>query len=558
MSKYPYKTVNIDTTRTLRNTLNSNFKDIESDFKEVKKDFDNAVEIVSDRAFNKVVDAAKIEWLPPVNTYSDLSKTYPNASEGKTVMTRDSGKVYRYNGTSWVEIQDIDPTVINEVDRRLTAQLAETTNKVDDIGVNVKALGLGNNQDQDDATLLQSIFDNAKELDEILVPYGTTLYFKSGIIVKKALRFRCYGEIKIIVQNIVAFDFVGKETTITGSNFTENQDWYIRKITGISGDRTSTAFRMQHNMFSRFRIDHAYDLKHVVHFKGVTGSERNSRMGENIWEMVLWRLCDKAIYFEGVTDWENAPFAEGNQFINGFISGSNHGMYIDNYIKAGGMLITCGIDNLEVVGGKDFINKVDTTKYTIGNLILTRFIRYPKCEFARNDMVLSPNFGSLMVGNLQINGDVEVYDLASDDKTKTDGISLLRTGAIKMTSANPFPYIDLRDNRADNYDTRIALADGKNLQVNAGGNGTTNNTLYVERDGLRINPNGIGKTIPANTPTANITLPITMNDNLYGIYVSPGWYTNWKITNRTVNGFSIEFETPPPTDSTFDYMIFVN
>lgn len=177
MSKYPYKTVNIDTTRTLRNTLNSNFKDIESDFKEVKKDFDNAVEIVSDRAFNKVVDAAKIEWLPPVNTYSDLAKTYPNASEGKTVMTRDSGKVYRYNGTSWVEIQDIDPTVINEVDRRLAAQFK---NKIQTVNTQIQSVASGSPKGAyPTLSALQTAFPNGNNNIYVVTEDGNW-YFWNG------------------------------------------------------------------------------------------------------------------------------------------------------------------------------------------------------------------------------------------------------------------------------------------------------------------------------------------------------------------------------------------
>lgn len=138
MPKYPYRSLQPSLDRNFRNDLNQNFLDVENDFKELKSEFDNAVETVSTDAFNKVVNAAKIEWLPPVNTFGDLTTTYPDATEGKAAMARDSGKVYRMNDQGqWTEIQDIDPSLINEVDQRLdakidqkhqevTAQLAET------------------------------------------------------------------------------------------------------------------------------------------------------------------------------------------------------------------------------------------------------------------------------------------------------------------------------------------------------------------------------------------------------------------------------------------------
>ncbi|WP_025726790.1 hypothetical protein [Heyndrickxia ginsengihumi] len=125
MPNYPYKSLGTDLNRDFRNDLNENFKGVESDLRDMQTNFNEVVETVSEKAFDKVVDAAKIDWLSPVNTFNDLSTTYPDAIEGKTSMARDSGKIYRFNGTEWIEIQDIDPTAINEVDSRLSAQLAD-------------------------------------------------------------------------------------------------------------------------------------------------------------------------------------------------------------------------------------------------------------------------------------------------------------------------------------------------------------------------------------------------------------------------------------------------
>lgn len=119
MPNYPYPQLPIDLNRNYRNVLNKNLVYIENDFKNMVLKFEDVVDTVSGRAFDKVVNTVKIEWLPPVNTFADLETTYPNAIEGKTVMTRDSGKIYRFNGAEWIEIQDIDPSAINEVERRL-------------------------------------------------------------------------------------------------------------------------------------------------------------------------------------------------------------------------------------------------------------------------------------------------------------------------------------------------------------------------------------------------------------------------------------------------------
>lgn len=108
--------------RDVRNDINYNFKTLENNF-------NNVVDIVSDEAFEKVVDSAKLNYLEPVQTFSDIATTYPNPAEGDAVMTRDDGKVYRYyvdGGWKWKLEIEVSP--INEVDNRLTDEL---TKKVD-------------------------------------------------------------------------------------------------------------------------------------------------------------------------------------------------------------------------------------------------------------------------------------------------------------------------------------------------------------------------------------------------------------------------------------------
>ena len=102
--------------RDERNKTNDNWDKIEGNY-------NNVVENVSDKAFDKVVDSAKLNWKEPVDTLDNLPS---DTVEGETRMVRDTGKVYRYNGTAWQEIQEIDATAINEVDSRLSSQLAET------------------------------------------------------------------------------------------------------------------------------------------------------------------------------------------------------------------------------------------------------------------------------------------------------------------------------------------------------------------------------------------------------------------------------------------------
>lgn len=105
------------------NKQNHNFKELYKGVSDAGKRIDGIVDEVSDAAFDKVVDNAKINWKEPVNNFNNLPS---NAQEGDTRMDRSTGKVYRYDGDKWVEIQQIDAGPVNELDSRLTSQLNDT------------------------------------------------------------------------------------------------------------------------------------------------------------------------------------------------------------------------------------------------------------------------------------------------------------------------------------------------------------------------------------------------------------------------------------------------
>src|SRR5699024_10016988 len=108
--------------RDARNRENDNWDIIEGGIRKIDDKVDNFIEVTSDEALDKVVNNAKINWKEPVDVFGDLPS---NAEEGDTRMDRSTGLVYRFNGTEWKEIQQIDAGPVNEVDSRLTSQLAE-------------------------------------------------------------------------------------------------------------------------------------------------------------------------------------------------------------------------------------------------------------------------------------------------------------------------------------------------------------------------------------------------------------------------------------------------
>ena len=76
--------------------------------------------------------SAALNWKEPVNNFAALA-SLPTPQIRDTRMARDTGKVYRFDGAAWVEIQDIDPTAINALDTRLTSQLADKAKEIKEV-----------------------------------------------------------------------------------------------------------------------------------------------------------------------------------------------------------------------------------------------------------------------------------------------------------------------------------------------------------------------------------------------------------------------------------------
>ncbi|MED4083864.1 glycosyl hydrolase family 28-related protein [Halalkalibacterium halodurans] len=71
------------------------------------------------------------KWLEPVDTFDDIATTYPNPEENDRVFVRDTGIVYVFNGTDWQEFMDVSDLPIDEVDQRLSAEIALKANQSD-------------------------------------------------------------------------------------------------------------------------------------------------------------------------------------------------------------------------------------------------------------------------------------------------------------------------------------------------------------------------------------------------------------------------------------------
>lgn len=112
MPKYPYQTIGVELDVENLQKLNKNFSDIETDFRNISND-----------VFFELLSNAKLIWKGPVDSQGDLVTAYPDPEVGWVAMARDTGDVYRFDGSAWVVIQEVDAGPVNELETRMNEKM---------------------------------------------------------------------------------------------------------------------------------------------------------------------------------------------------------------------------------------------------------------------------------------------------------------------------------------------------------------------------------------------------------------------------------------------------
>jgi len=136
-------------TRQERNELNKNWETIENNF-------NNVVDKAAEKAFDKVIDGSRIDWSEIVESPEDLPD---DAEEGSTRGVVSDNRIYRFDGTEWVPIAEINLNPISEVEGRLN-------NKIDD-GLDAVNQQLEEKADQSDLNITN---DQLRDIKRTLYP----------------------------------------------------------------------------------------------------------------------------------------------------------------------------------------------------------------------------------------------------------------------------------------------------------------------------------------------------------------------------------------------------
>lgn len=220
-----------------RNKINENWDMIEDETASLGNKVGNIIGEITDEAVEQIIDSAKVNWREPVNTFDDLPE---EADEGDTRMVREVDPdglsyVYRYDGESWVKIQEIDATLVNEVDKRFAQQLAEIVTNIN----NFKHLVV-------DGDWSPAIKEASQSNTIVLFPTNNVYTIKSHLKIDGVsnLSWRMHGSLIYDDGKEVMLENGKITTTAVGIRFVECDNLNFFEVTHDGNTRSNGAGRI--------------------------------------------------------------------------------------------------------------------------------------------------------------------------------------------------------------------------------------------------------------------------------------------------------------------------
>ena len=386
----------------------------------------------------------------------------------------------------------------------------------------------------DDSEVLQEMVDTIPENSIIVLPAEKTMRIDRAVHVTRNVSFEFYGNIVLTGSGSIVFG--SEEKNIEFNKFSFNM------ISGDGKNGETIGLDLRNARYNTFNVKKIADTKYGICINP-KGSKRVS-IGQNIFYFTLISNCEKGIYFVGNGNWADAVWAEGNQFMGGFINKSGTGLEFSPNIRCGCTIYMGAIDNVEV-GGYDIVdNSTEEPNYATTNLIISNFFRLPESILKKRNTYIEPSYGIRSAGDIISGGAVQSV-LASGEYAK------MHNGTLELYSANP--YIDLKNDANEDRDSRIiSKADGLYM----GTTGKADNALGLVGNKYMSMPGGnTGVSVAAGVKEITVTFKEAMPDRYYNVFISPNWATAYGVITKREGYFIVQFTNAPSEDSHFDYFV---
>jgi hypothetical protein len=229
----------------------------------------------------------------------------------------------------------------------------------------------------DARTVIQSTINVMDQLQSIVILGDITI--DGSIDILKVISYFHYGKAKI--EGNFSYLRIGDQANLVDK-------WLFVHVTSIEGPGKTVGGHGIHlincaqNTFVIGRISDCWAGIFFSKEGGALATKSDNKFYFNNIEE-----CNKAIFFEGAPSLDESPFMEGNEF-HGNIFANDRGIEIEANTKSGFGIFMGVIDNLPIVGSKDFYN---LGVQNGGWLILAKYIRISESSLGPNDIIISPS-----------------------------------------------------------------------------------------------------------------------------------------------------------------------
>lgn len=386
----------------------------------------------------------------------------------------------------------------------------------------------------DDTEAIRTAISEVPTGAQIVLPSTKSVLVTEEIVFDKDVDIDFRGT--VILKNTGRFTFGSSSFQYKANRVN------INKLVGDGANGQTIALSLVYATYNVFTIHQITNVKYGIVFNY---GKQNVSLGQNIFYFNFIRNCDEGIYFRGANSWAESSWAEGNQFMGGFVVQCNIGLHFEPNIKCGCTIYFGAIDCMEVANSYDIVDHTTSDVYHMKNLIISNFFRLSACDFPRDISYFETQAGLNTAGQI-----ISCAGMQADNGTN---ITALTPGSIEIANTDA-PFIDLKSDRNEDRDCRI-VSTGDTLKFSAGDTSVKPYGATIRNNNVLSMPTASSAPVDSGATQKVVALSPSMPDANYTVLVTPRWNSACYVSAKGTGYFTVTFSTPPQSASTIDYVV---